>query len=433
MVKLFKSFFIIFVIALSGVTHSLEVIEILGGKASQIPIAVTPFKDDDKNNDMQLMHEVIANDLSRSGLFSPIDISGVSQYPYDARDVNFSNWSALQSQFILLGKLRKTAVGRNNLQVEVIWSLVDIYKEKTIMTISLKGPAKQYRLIAHRIADIVYEKLTGSEGIFQTNIAFVKKFNPKQYSLFISDYDGYKPKAILNSKHPIISPRWSPDGKKIAYVSFEKKKPVIYIQNIETGKRTLLANFRGNNSAPAWSPDSRKLAIVLTYSLNSQIYVIKADGSDIKQIMRTRSINTEPTWAPNGKELYFSSDRGGSAQIYKVDMATNEVERVTFEGKNNLSPSLSPDGKLLLFLNQEDRKYRVAVQNLLSNQVLKLTSGPDDESPIFSPNGHMVLFTYKDYGKTSKIGTVSINGLKVTPIDVGSGIIMESTWGPIKN
>ena len=433
MVKLFKSFFIIFMIALSGVTHSLEVIEILGGKASQIPIAVTPFKDDDKNNDIQLMHEVIANDLSRSGLFSPIDISGVSQYPYDERDVNFSNWSALQSQFILLGKLRKTAVGRNNLQVEVIWSLVDIYKEKTIMTISLKGPAKQYRLIAHRIADIVYEKLTGSEGIFQTNIAFVKKFNPKQYSLFISDYDGYNPKAILNSKHPIISPRWSPDGKKIAYVSFEKKKPVIYIQNIETGKRTLLANFRGNNSAPAWSPDSRKLAIVLTYSLNSQIYVIKADGSDIKQIMRTRSINTEPTWAPNGKELYFSSDRGGSAQIYKVDMATNEVERVTFEGKNNLSPSLSPDGKLLLFLNQEDRKYRVAVQNLLSNQVLKLTSGPDDESPIFSPNGHMVLFTYKDYGKTSKIGTVSINGLKVTPIDVGSGIIMESTWGPIKN
>ena len=178
-------------IAFSGVTHSLEVIEILGGKASQIPIAVTPFKDDDKNNDMQLMHEVIANDLSRSGLFSPIDISGVSQYPYDERDVNFSNWSALQSQFILLGKLRKTAVGRNNLQVEVIWSLVDIYKEKTIMTISLKGPAKQYRLIAHRIADIVYEKLTGSEGIFQTNIAFVKKFNPKQYSLFISDYDGY--------------------------------------------------------------------------------------------------------------------------------------------------------------------------------------------------------------------------------------------------
>ena len=245
MVKIFKSFFIIFMIALSGVTHSLEVIEILGGKASQIPIAVTPFKDDDKNNDMQLMHEVIANDLSRSGLFSPIDISGVSQYPYDERDVNFSNWSALQSQFILLGKLRKTAVGRNNLQVEVIWSLVDIYKEKTIMTISLKGPAKQYRLIAHRIADIVYEKLTGSEGIFQTNIAFVKKFNPKQYSLFISDYDGFNPKAILNSKHPIISPRWSPDGKKLHTYHLKRKNLLFIYKILRRGKELYLPTFGG--------------------------------------------------------------------------------------------------------------------------------------------------------------------------------------------
>lgn len=433
MKKIFKSISIFCMVFFVGISHALEVIEILGGKASQIPVAITPFKDDNQNKDIQLMHEVIANDLSRSGLFSPIDISGVSQYPYDERDVNFSNWTALQTQFIILGKMKTIGVGRSNIQVEVIWSLVDIYKEKTILTISLKGPSNQYRLMAHRISDIVYEKLTGSKGVFQTNIAFVKKINPKKYSLLISDYDGHNPKAILNSKHPIISPRWSPDGKKIAYVSFEKRKPVIYIQNIETGKRTLLANFRGNNSAPAWSPDSKKLAIVLTYSLNSQIYIINADGSNIQQLMRTRSINTEPSWASNGNEIYFSSDRGGSAQIYKVDIESNEVVRVTFEGKNNLSPSLSKDGKLLLFLNQEDRKYRVAIQNLLTNQVLKLTNGPDDESPIFSPNGHMVLFTYKDYGKTSKIGTVSINGLKVTPIEVGSGAIMESTWGPLKN
>ena len=172
---------------------------------------------------------------------------------------------------------------------------------------------------------------------------------------------------------------------------------------------------------------------MLTYSANSQIYTIDADGKNIKQLMRTRSINTEPTWAPNGKEIYFSSDRAGSAQIYKVDIDTNEVVRVTFEGNNNVSTSLSPDGKLLLFLNQDGGSYRVAIQNLLSNQVLRLTDGPDDESPIFSPNGLMVLFTYKDYGKLSKIGTVSINGLKMTPIDVGSESILESTWGPLPN
>ena len=421
----------IWMVCIAGVGHTLEVIEILGGKASQIPIAVIPFKDSNPKKSLQLMNEVIANDLNRSGLFSPIDISGVSDYPYDEREVNFSNWAALQSQFIVVGKI--DAIGRSNNQMQVTWSLIDIFKEKTVLSVALKGQPSQYRVIAHRIADTIYEKLTGSKGVFDTNIAFVKKLDKERYSLFIADYDGHNPRAIVNSKYSIISPRWSPDGEKIAYVSFEKRKPVIYVQNIVTGERVLLANFRGNNSAPAWSPDSKKLAIVLTYSANSQIYTIDADGKNIKQLMRTRSINTEPTWAPNGKEIYFSSDRAGSAQIYKVDIDTNEVERVTFEGNNNVSPSLSPDGKLLLFLNQDGGSYRVAIQNLLSNQVLRLTDGPDDESPIFSPNGHMVLFTYKDYGKLSKIGTVSINGLKMTPIDVGSESILESTWGPLPN
>jgi len=426
-----KFFFLIWLVCISNASHALEVIEILGGKASQIPVAVIPFKDNNAQKSMQLMHEVITNDLNRSGLFSTIDISGVSDYPIDEREVNFSNWAALQSQFIVVGKI--DAIGRSNSQMQVTWSLIDIYKEKTVLSVAIKGQPSQYRVIAHRIADTIYEKLTGSKGVFDTNIAFVKKLGKEKYSLFIADYDGHNPRAIVNSRYSIISPRWSPNGKKIAYVSFEKKKPVIYVQDIETGKRTLLANFRGNNSAPAWSPDSKKLAIVLTYSANSQIYTIDADGKNIKQLMRTRSINTEPAWSPNGKEIYFSSDRAGSAQIYKVDVDTNEVVRVTFEGNNNVSPSLSPDGKLLLFLNQDNGSYRVAIQNLLSNQMLKLTNGPDDESPIFSPNGHMVLFTYKDYGKVSKIGTVSINGLKMTPIDVGSETILESTWGPLSD
>ena len=426
-----KFFFLIWLVCISNASHALEVIEILGGKASQIPVAVIPFKDNNAQKSMQLMHEVITNDLNRSGLFSSIDISGVSDYPIDEREVNFSNWAALQSQFIVVGKI--DAIGRSNSQMQVTWSLIDIYKEKTVLSVAIKGQPSQYRVIAHRIADTIYEKLTGSKGVFDTNIAFVKKLGKEKYSLFIADYDGHNPRAIVNSRYSIISPRWSPNGKKIAYVSFEKKKPVIYVQAIETGKRTLLANFRGNNSAPAWSPDSKKLAIVLTYSANSQIYTIDADGKNIKQLMRTRSINTEPAWSPNGKEIYFSSDRAGSAQIYKVDVDTNEVVRVTFEGNNNVSPSLSPDGKLLLFLNQDNGSYRVAIQNLLSNQMLKLTNGPDDESPIFSPNGHMVLFTYKDYGKVTKIGTVSINGLKMTPIDVGSETILESTWGPLSD
>jgi len=364
-------------------------------------------------------------------LFDPLNVEGVGSYPREAMEVNYSNWSAMQAQFLILGKIEADDIDRT--KIKVTWSLVDIFKQNIVITSTLAGTLSQYRAIAHNISDTVYEKLTGTPGVFHTKIAFVKKISNAEYALTISDFDGFNQKAIVKTSKPIISPRWSPDGKKIAYVSFEKNKPVIYIQNLETGKRILLANFKGNNSAPTWSPDSKKLAIVLTYSANSQLYIINEDGSDIRQLMRTYSINTEPAWAPNGDEIYYVSDRGGNGQIYKVNINNNEVKRVTYEGKNNLSPSISPDGKLLLFISQKDGKYRVALQNLLNNQYLTLTEGPQDESPLFAPNGHMVLFTYKDYGKTTKIGTVSINGLMKTPIDLGKGIVLESTWGPLKN
>jgi TolB protein len=409
--------------------YPIEVIEILGGKASQIPIAITTFNEEIPGANLDKMHQVIANDLERSGLFMPLNTSGVSSIPDSDMHINFSNWSALQAQFLVVGKITTT-----NGKLTTRWSLVDIYKEKTVLSMEFSGNNNQYRAIAHKISDLVYEKLIGSPGVARTRIGFVKQKSKNSYGLYVSDYDGFNQKAIVNSTQPIMSVRWSPDGKKIAYVSFENKKPVIFVQDLITGKRTLVANFKGNNSAPAWSPDSKKLAIVLTYSANSQIYIINSDGTGIKQLMRTRFINTEPSWTPDGKEIYFSSDRGGNPQIYKVNVdGISDVQRVTFEGKSNLSPSLSPDGKLLLFLTQDEGRYRVAVQNLISNQVLKLTKGPHDESPVFSPNGHMVLFTYKDLGKPTKIGTVSINGLKVAPINLGQEGIQEPTWSPLSD
>ena len=429
----FLKFFIILFFGMQ-IQHAaaIETIEILGGKANQIPIAVTPFDEQilAAQKQSQKINQIIENDLIRSGLFDILNTGGVSSYPRNADEVNYSNWSAIQAQFLILGQVVSDT--RSN-TMEVKWSLVDIYKQNVVLSLVLKGRPSQYRAIAHKISDTVYEKLTGTKGVFHTKIAFVKKKAKDSYALYVSDYDGFNQRAIVKSKKPIISPRWSPNGEKIAYVSFEKEKPVIYIQNLVSGQRILLANFKGNNSAPAWSPDSKKLAIVLTYSANSQIYLINEDGTDIKQLIRTYAINTEPAWAPNSEEIFYVSDRGGSGQIYKINIKTLETKRVTYEGNNNLSPSLSPDGKLLLFISQKDRKYRVALQNLLNNQYLTLTEGPHDESPLFSPNGHMVLFTYKDYGKTSKIGTVSINGLTKTPINVGSETILESTWGPITN
>lgn len=426
MIKKIHVFILGCLLFIGNTSYALEVIEILGGKATQIPIAIAPFKVFSAESDPGKVHKIIAKDLDRSGLFYSLDTTGVSNPPSSNVNVNFTKWSALEAQFIVVGKIDQTPD-----RMRVAWSLIDVFKEKTVLTAEYTGKPKQYRAISHKIADQIYERLTGSKGVFHTKIAYVKKINDHKYSLNVADYDGFNARPIVNSSQPIMSPRWSPDGKKIAYVSFEKKKPVIYLQEVSTGQRTLLANFKGNNSAPAWSPDSKKLAIVLTYNRNSQIYIINTDGADVKQIMRTRSINTEPTWSPDGKEIYFTSNRGGNPQIYKVSLDNHEVTRVTYEGKYNLYPSLSYDGKLLLFLMQDDGKFKVAIQNLVSNQVLKLTNGPADEAPIFAPNGHMVLFTYKDYGKTSKIGTVSINGLKITPLGVGSEQIQEPTWGPL--
>ena len=411
----------------SSILHALEVIEILGGKATQIPIAVMPFKSFGATKNLAKVNSVIKSDLNRSGLFYTLDTRGVSASPNSDKEVNFSQWRSLEAQFLIIGRvdfLQKE-------KLKVSWSLIDIYKQQTILGGEFVGNKTQIRAIGHKVSDKIYERLTGSKGVFHTKIAFVEKYNNKKFKLNIADYDGYNITSLLDSKMPIISPRWSPDGKNIAYVSFEKQKPIIYIQEIATGKRRLLANFKGNNSAPAWSPDGKRLAIVLTYNTNSQIYLINADGSDVKRLVRSRSITTEPAWSPDGKEIYYTSNQGGGPQIYKFDLESSEVSRVTFEGKYNLYPNLSYDGKLLLYLTQDEGKFKVALQNLQSKQVLKLTRGPLDEAPVFAPNGHMILFVYKDYGKTTKIGTVSINGLKIDPLPLGSRQVQEPAWGPI--
>ena len=410
----------------SSILHALEVIEILGGKATQIPIAVMPFKSFGATKNLAKVNSVIKSDLNRSGLFYTLDTRGVSASPNSDKEVNFSQWRSLEAQFLIIGRvdfLQKE-------KLKVSWSLIDIYKQQTILGGEFVGNKTQIRAIGHKVSDKIYERLTGSKGVFHTKIAFVEKYNNKKFKLNIADYDGYNITSLLDSKMPIISPRWSPDGKNIAYVSFEKQKPIIYIQEIATGKRRLLANFKGNNSAPAWSPDGKRLAIVLTYNTNSQIYLINADGSDVKRLVRSRSITTEPAWSPDGKEIYYTSNQGGGPQIYKFDLESSEVSRVTFEGKYNLYPNLSYDGKLLLYLTQDEGKFKVALQNLQSKQVLKLTRGPLDEAPVFAPNGHMILFVYKDYGKTTKIGTVSINGLKIDPLPLGSRQVQEPAWGP---
>ncbi len=335
-------------LCLSGLAHSALEIEISGGGAQQLPLAIVPFAQ--SNGGADNISQIINADLKRSGLFRLLETAGVASRPSDISQIKYAEWVALQAQAVAVGKVEVLPGNRLN----VSFQLVDVLKQTQLAGLQYNIAANQLRGTAHKIADAIYQTLTGEGGMFASRIAYVAKLNGR-YALRVADVDGENAVTMVSSKEPIISPAWSPDGSKLAYVSFEKKKPIIFIQTL-SGQRTVLASFKGNNSAPAWSPDGTKLAIVLTYGANSQLYTIRADGTDLQALTKSSAIDTEPTWSPDGLWIYFSSDRGGRPQIYKVASSGGDVQRVTFEGMFNLSPRLSPDGKFLAMVRNDGVK-----------------------------------------------------------------------------
>jgi TolB protein len=399
-------------------------IEITGGAAQQIPIAIVPFG----NNAKVIKHDmasIISADLKRSGLFRPLDTRGMPSQPSDASQVKISEWTALQAQAVVVGSVAPMAGGR----LKVKFQLVDTLKKIKLADMDYELAPKHARMTAHKIADVIYQKLTGQPGAFASRIAYVTKKGARHY-LYVADADGYNPQPLVNSNEPVISPSWSPDGKKMAYVSFEKKKPIVFVHTLNTGKRKMVANYKGNNSAPAWSPDGKKLAVVLTYGANSQIYTINANGGGLKRITRSRGIDTEPAFSPDGKWIYFTSDRGGSPQIYKTSVNGGAASRVTFEGSYNVSPHFSKDGKSLVYIRNDGGLFKVATQNLVSGQVQVLSNGGLDESPSFSPNGRMILYATKR-GSRGSLAAVSIDGKVRQSLREARGDVREPSWGPM--
>jgi len=306
--------------------------------------------------------------------------------------------------------------------------LHDTQKQSAIAGQALAHTSAQIRATAHRIADNIYEKLTGERGIFSTRIAYVVK-SAGRFELQIADADGNAPQAALASREPIISPAWSPDGGKLAYVSFEAKKPVVYVHDLATGRRHVAANFKGSNSAPAWSPDGKKLAVVLTKDGNSQLYVINVDGSGITRLAQSSGIDTEPQYSPDGEFIYFTSDRGGSPQVYRQPVAGGAAQRVTFDGTYNVTPRLSPDGKRMAFVTRDSGRFRVAVMDLASRQTQVLTDTAKDESPSFAPNGRMILFA-TEVGGRGVLAAVSVDGRVKQRLSVQAADVREPAWGP---
>ena len=399
--------------------HAQLRVEIAGVGSNQIPVAVAAFADESVAPEQ--VSAIIRADLERSGMFKVID---ARQTISDSASVDLSAFKASGADALVVGSVQKMPDGR----LQVRYKLLDTVKQAQLSQLSDAVSARNTRLEAHRIADDVYEKLTGVRGIFSTRITYVKADSAgRDYKLVVADADGEGEQIAAHGKEPIISPSWSPDGTKVAYVSFELRKPVIYVQNLVTGQRTIVANEKGNNSAPAWSPDGSKLALALSRTGNTQVFIVNADGSGMRRLTTSNGIDTEPRFSADGQNVYFTSDRSGGPQIYKMSVGGGQATRVTFNGSYNISPRVSPDGKTLAWISQREGGFSLYAMDLASGQEQRLAEGASE--PSFSPNGKYIMYTTKGGGRTA-LAVVSVDGRIKQRLSTQAGNIREPSWGP---
>ena len=410
-------------------------IEITEGIEGALPMAVVPFKWEGANLPAkQNFTSIIANDLRRSGRFAPVPEQDLLARPSEAAQVKFQNWRILGVDNLLIGKVSGQAPGKYLVQFE----LFDVFKAKRLVGFNIPANDSNLRYVAHQISDIVYEALTGEKGVFNTSIAYVtvnKNFiGPNKYFLYVADSDGYNPRQILASPRELLSPSWSPDGQKLAYVSFETNRSEIYIHDVRQGKRQRIAKFPGHNGAPSWSPDGTKLAIVLSKKRkqdrsNFDIYVKNLKTNSLKRLTKHWAIDTYPIWTPDSNSIVFTSDRSGRPQIYKIPVTGGRAKRLTFEGKENDRPVLSPDGKKLAMVQSSGGKSRIVIMDLEYGSTTILTDGGLDESPSFAPNGSMIIYATNDKNK-GVLSAVSVDGRVQYPISETDGDVREPAWSP---
>ena len=400
------------------------------GVENTLPIAIVPFGWNGVPGEQPVdLHMTIANNLSRSGRFATMDENEMPQQPLEFGHVNFRDWQLLRMENIVIGNLKQTQGG----DYEIEFRLLDVYKANQLTGFRIKATRGQLRRIAHRISDIIFEKLTGVRGAFDTRIAYVTvkrdAAGETRHSLQIADADGFNRQALLESDAALMSPAWSPDGNHLAYVSFEGDSSSVFMQNIRTGQREELAAHEGINSAPAFSPDGGRLAMTLSKDGNPEIYVLRLAGNSLQRITRHRAIDTEPNWSPDGSRLIFTSDRGGTPQIYEVDLQGGTPRRITFGGSYFARPRYSPGGKGITMVYGHNGAYRIAYLDVASGSVKVLTNNRLDESPSFSPNGAMII--YATNGRSgSELAAVSADGKVRQRLALQDGEVREPAWGP---
>ena len=418
--RLLQSMVGLILLAQASLAGAVLSIEIIGAGEHQIPVAIVPFGGDVLMG--QSINEVVIGDLQRSGLFRLVDAAGKS--PHEPSEVSYPDWQTRGAEALAIGSVAVQANGR----VEARFRLLDVVKQVELGGQVVSSIDGQVRAIAHRIADLIYEKLTGDKGVFSTRIAYVNR-QGQHFSLVVADSDGYNEQIVLSQNKPIMSPSWSPDGSHLAYVSFETGHAVVFVQSLYTNQRKVLADFRGSNSAPAWAPDGKQLAVVLTLDGSSQIYLIRPDGGGLRRISFSDAIDTEPHFSPDGESLLFTSDRGGSAQIYRMPVKGGLGQRVTFGEGSNYSPRYNPDGKGFVFTHFANGKFQIATQDFQTGQMEILTEGGWEKKPSFAPNGKLILFASEARDR-GILATVSSDGRVKQRMFTQSGDAREPAWGP---
>ncbi|OUS29475.1 Tol-Pal system beta propeller repeat protein TolB [Gammaproteobacteria bacterium 45_16_T64] len=415
------------IVVISSAVRAELVVEVTKGSDEAQSIAVVPFSWSGPGRLSTDIARVVSADLHRSGQFKPIARDKMLSRPSTQDQVFFRDWRVLGTEFVVIGRVEKSAKGVYQVEFE----LLDVLQGKVVKRGSAAG--KKLRAMSHYISDVVYEYLTGIKGAFSTHLVYVtmewQKDNKQLFKLHHTDADGFNDVVIFTDAEPILSPSWAPNGRDITYVSFEGTRPGIYIQNTLTGKRQKITGFPGLNSAPSFSPDSRKLAMVLSKDGNPEIYTMDLSSGRLTRLTRYYGIDTEPSWSPDGQSIIFTSNRGGSPQIYRVQLASLKVERLTFEGNYNARPSITPDGRFLVMVHRRDGVFNIAVQDLVRGSFDVLTETTLDESPSVAPNGVMVIYATQRQGK-GVLEAVSMDKRVKVRLPSSKGHVREPAWSP---